>query len=251
MPMLCPSIPIDKNKQGGRNYDSSKMTDFKKICLISNDDTTKPDQQTNRSELRRGNLLASTLRSIPRFLPTIPDDNFLGSPCASGVSFSGQTTFWIMYGTTGSGVVYTYSSNQLTSPSPSNNGFQTNNAYTKVLVNLSTNLALNPNNRTGILKSINDIFDENTGSGKTITFKLTASFTNDGRLTISTPSNVAAGKLLGLYFGTSNQPGGNTGNGSTDLGVTNAINTPPGVDYAALLITGGTNTVTANFPITC
>jgi hypothetical protein len=70
--MLCPSIPIDKNKQGGRNYDSSKMTDFKKICLISNDDTAKPNQQTDLTELRRGSLLASSLRSIPRFLPTIP-----------------------------------------------------------------------------------------------------------------------------------------------------------------------------------
>ena len=72
MPMLCPSIPIDKNKKGGRNYDSSKLTDFKKICLISNDDTTKPNQQTDRIELRRGAMLASTLLTIPGFVPITP-----------------------------------------------------------------------------------------------------------------------------------------------------------------------------------
>jgi len=71
MPMLCPSIPIDKNKKGGRNYDSSKLTDFKKICLISNDDTSKPNQQTDLTELRRGSLLASSLLTIPGFVPTI------------------------------------------------------------------------------------------------------------------------------------------------------------------------------------
>jgi hypothetical protein len=69
--MLCPSIPIDKNKKGGRNYDSSKLTDFKKICLISNDDTSKPNQQTDLIELRRGSLLASSLLTIPGFVPTI------------------------------------------------------------------------------------------------------------------------------------------------------------------------------------
>jgi hypothetical protein len=70
--MLCPSIPIDKNKKGGRNYDSSKLTDFKKICLISNDDTTKPNQQTDRIELRRGAILASTLLTIPGFVSQAP-----------------------------------------------------------------------------------------------------------------------------------------------------------------------------------
>jgi hypothetical protein len=243
MPMLCPSIPIDKNKQGGRNYDSSKMTDFKKICLISNDDTTKPDQQTNRSELRRGNLLASTLRSIPRFLPTIPAGNFLGNPCSSGVRFSGLTTFWIIYGSGSGGTVYTYNSNKLT-PAPTNDQFVANGGYAKAILNLSTNLAANPNNRAGILKSINDLFDANTGTGKTIIFRLSASFTNDGRLIISTPSNVDPGNLLGLYFGVSP-------NGSADLGVFLEDGGNAGVDYAALLITGGTNTVTANFPITC
>jgi hypothetical protein len=69
--MLCPSIPIDKNKKGGRNYDSSKLTDFKKICLISNDDTSKPNQQTDLIELRRGSLLASSLLTIPGFVPTM------------------------------------------------------------------------------------------------------------------------------------------------------------------------------------
>jgi len=241
MPMLCPSIPIDKNKQGGRNYDSSKLTDFKKICLISNDDTTKPNQQTDLTELRRGNLLASTLRSIPRF--TKP---FFEKSCSSGIKFSGQTSFWIMYGNgTGASPAteYIYASNTLT-PNDSNNEFNENNGYAKALLNLSTNLAANPNNRAGILKAINDLFDANTGTGKTITLKLTASFTNDGRLTISTPSNINTGYLLGLYFGI-------TPNGSVDLGVFLENGGNVGVDNAALLITGGTNTVTANFPITC
>jgi len=81
MPMLCPSIPIDKNKQGGRNYDSSKMTDFKKIGVISKADTSKivgtnnRNQQTNVNEQRRSALLISGLRTIPRALCNVCPDS--------------------------------------------------------------------------------------------------------------------------------------------------------------------------------
>ena len=81
MPMLCPSIPIDKNKQGGRNYDSSKMTDFKKIGVISKADTSKivgtnnRNQQTNVDEQRRAALLISGLRTIPRALCNVCPDS--------------------------------------------------------------------------------------------------------------------------------------------------------------------------------
>jgi hypothetical protein len=149
-----------------------------------------------------------------------------------------------MYGNGSSGTTYTYASNKITpNPNP-NSAFTSNNGYAKVLCNISDNLAANPKNRNGILKSINDIFAANTGAGNTIVLPLTASFSDDGKLIISTPSNIDSGYLLGLYFGTA-------ANGAVDLGVFLEDGGSVGVDYAALLITGGTKTVTANHSITC
>lgn len=257
-----PPVPIDKSKQGGRNFDSSTYLDLVKIGTIAQVNATKTAGTNNKNlytdanEQRRTKLLISGLQTIPRALcSTCPVVNgVLVSNCSSGIIFSGNTTFWIMYGN-GTGTspstqyTYTYSNFSIT-PTHLNFTFSGNSGYTKILVNISSALS-GAINRNDILAAINSVLTANTGVGKTITSPLTASFTSDGRLILTTPSNIPSGYLFGLYFGTANQPDGNTGNGSTDLGVTNQVNTPPGVDYAALLITGGTNSVTARYAITC
>jgi hypothetical protein len=251
MPMLCPSVPTDKNKQGGRNYDASKSTDFKKIGTISKTDTSKVpgvnnnrNPQTDTDEQRRASVLIAGLRSIPRaYCPVCPNastGNIFNTKCTTGIIGSGYTTFWIMYGNGSGGNVYTYGTNTIT-PNPANDTFTANGGYAKVLCNIATAL-IGASTRTDILNAINSVLTANTGAGKTITLPLTASFTPDGKLIFSTPSNIDAGFLFGLYFGTAD-------NGSTALGVTSSPEN--GVDYAAILITGGTNSVTAPLQIAC
>ena len=252
MPMLCPSVPIDKNKQGGRNFDASKSTDFKKIGTISNTDISKVpginnnrNQQTNTDEQRRASVLITGLRTIPRaYCPVCPNINtnqtIFNTQCTSSIIGSGYTTFWIIYGNGSGGTVYTYGTNTIT-PNQDNETFKVNGGYLKVLCNIGTAL-IGASTRTDILNAINSVLTANTGAGKTITLPLTASFTPDGKLIFSTPSNIGAGFLFGLYFGTAD-------NGSSALGVTSSPEN--GVDYAAILITGGTNSVTAPFQIAC
>lgn len=65
-----PPVPIDKNKQGGKNMDASKMTDFRKIEAISVVRATKSgfnnkNIYTNIIEQRRAGVMVSGLVTIP------------------------------------------------------------------------------------------------------------------------------------------------------------------------------------------
>lgn len=66
-----PPVPIDKTKQGGRNMDASKITEFKKIQTIVAVDSTKigfnnKNLFTDLDEKNRARLLANTLPRIPQ-----------------------------------------------------------------------------------------------------------------------------------------------------------------------------------------
>lgn len=73
-----PPVPIDKTKQGGKNMDASKATDFKKIQAISAVGSTKVGFNnrnliTNMDELRRTDVMRSGLATIPRlYCPVCP-----------------------------------------------------------------------------------------------------------------------------------------------------------------------------------
>jgi hypothetical protein len=65
-----PPVPIDKGKQGGKTIDSSDITDFKKISVISSVENTKygfnnKNIYTNTSEQWRSNVMIQGLRTIP------------------------------------------------------------------------------------------------------------------------------------------------------------------------------------------
>lgn len=69
-----PPVPIDKSKQGGRNFDSSKYLDFVKVGTIAQVNATKTAGTNNKNiysdpnEQRRTNVLINGLRTIPRAL---------------------------------------------------------------------------------------------------------------------------------------------------------------------------------------
>lgn len=73
-----PPVPIDKSKQGGRNFDSSTYLDFVKVGTIAQVNVTKAGQNnknlyTDMSEQRRTNVLIRGLQTIPKALcPTCP-----------------------------------------------------------------------------------------------------------------------------------------------------------------------------------
>ena len=279
MPMLCPSIPIDKNKKGGRNYDSSKLTDFKKICLISNDDTSKPNQQTDLIELRRGSLLASSLLTIPGFVPTIlspapppnvntddlPDD-ILGD--LNGI------TFYVIYSESSD---YTYINNIYgNNPSPPTPITPFGNSYgesTKI-GNVDSIGTATPfvtgTKRPDVIAALNVRLGNTTGTqdhrftipGTAGIHRLVASLTNDGKLRLGISritfvpnpdptkpdievlvprtAGLPSDLQIGIFFGTAP-------NGSTKLGVTAGARN--GVTGGALLIITGQSSATALFKI--
>lgn len=80
-----PPVPIDKNKQGGKNMDASQMTDFRKVEAISVVRATKAgfnnkNIYTNIIEQRRAGILISGLQTIPSLNCTVcPSSVYLSS----------------------------------------------------------------------------------------------------------------------------------------------------------------------------
>jgi hypothetical protein len=250
MPMLCPSIPIDKNKKGGRNYDSSKLTDFKKICLISNDDTTKPNQQTDLTELRRGSLLASSLLTIPGFVPTIlspaPAPTVNVNTEILSDSLIGDLTGITFY------VWYTFG----------DSNYNSDNNILKYNTTVADNEdAILDSTVKGPADSISDFssktreavvakLDEKLNQENhklTPTSRLKASLTFDGklRLTIEGTQLPTTGYYsAGLFFG-------DASNGSTTLGITREEDeeeNKDGIAGASLLIFGNTGATSVTAP---
>lgn len=67
-----PPAPVDKTKQGGKNNDASKMTDFRKIETIVAVNASKVGLKnrnllTDFDERNRASVLSNTLYRIPRF----------------------------------------------------------------------------------------------------------------------------------------------------------------------------------------
>lgn len=67
-----PPVPIDKTKQGGRNMDASKVTDFRKLQTIVAVNSTKVgfnnrNLYTDLEEKNRARLLSNTFPRIFRF----------------------------------------------------------------------------------------------------------------------------------------------------------------------------------------
>ena len=272
MPMLCPSIPIDKNKKGGRNYDSSKLTDFKKICLISNDDTTKPNQQTDRSELRRGAILASTLLTIPGFVsqaPAPPPDvitDVITDPLPQGkIDSLDGVTFFVIYSTN---LTLTYNNNTLFDKITKYNGFGVPTGeydYIPITTNDVTGDGLYIDARQGPADSI--IVPDGSSRQQVITILntqllthkwnsdnswLVASLSPTGQLILSLngpPLTIPEGQepdLAGIFFGSAD-------NGSTALGITLEADEESGKNgvtgAALMLVGGGAATVTAPYVI--
>ena len=277
--MLCPSIPIDKNKKGGRNYDSSKLTDFKKICLISNDDTTKPNQQTDLSEQRRAAVLASSLLTIPGFVSPAPapapapepepepEPDVLNDPLPQEkIDSLDGVTFFVIYSTY---LPLTYNNNTLFDKQTKFDGFGFPTGEYEY-VPLATNDVTDPDGffreaRQGISDSI--IVPDGSSRQQIITILnarlqthkwnsnnsyLVASLSPTGQLILSLngPTLTApAGEdpdIAGLFFGSAD-------NGSTALGITleaDELSGKNGITGAALmLVGGGAATVTAPYKI--
>jgi len=266
MPMLCPSIPIDKNKQGGRNYDSSNLTDFKKICLVSNDDTTRGNQQTDLTERHRARVMASSLRSIPRFLP--PSDVINDRLPTSLLQELSGISFYVVYKrqVNAGGVEvakdYTYINNiygnTSSPPVPRTNTF--GEAFKRGNSDSIPSLPAG-SNRQRIANELNTRLTVSTGPfDHTFTlsdsgadkFTLVASLTNDGKLRISiskidgatlvprTTPIPGVNQHVGIFFGTAP-------NGSTKLGVTSGER--DGMTGGALMILPGESSATAPFKI--
>jgi hypothetical protein len=281
--MLCPSIPIDKNKKGGRNYDSSKLTDFKKICLISNDDTSKPNQQTDLIELRRGSLLASSLLTIPGFVPTIlsPAPAPAPAPTVNTEDLSGDLlndlngiTFYVIYSDTSD---YTYINNIYgNNPDPpfTITAFGNSRGEAKKKGNTDSIGTATPfvtgTKRPDVVAALNERLGNTTGTqdhrftipGTAGNNRLVASLTDDGKLRLGIsqitfvpdpdPTKADIEVLVPRTAALSSdlQIGiffGTAPNGSTKLGVTSGARN--GVTGGALLIITGQSSATAPFKI--
>jgi hypothetical protein len=281
--MLCPSIPIDKNKKGGRNYDSSKLTDFKKICLISNDDTSKPNQQTDLIELRRGSLLASSLLTIPGFVPTIlsPAPAPAPAPTVNTEDLSGDLlgdlngiTFYIIYFDSSD---YTYINNIYgNNPSPPTPITPYDNSHGEIykIGNVDSIGTATPfvtgTKRPDVVAALNVRLGNTTGSqdhrfilsDAEGIHRLVASLTDDGklrlgisRITFVSNPDPAKEDIEVLVPRTAALPSnlqigiffGTAPNGSTKLGVTSGARN--GVTGGALLIIPGQSSATALFKI--
>jgi hypothetical protein len=215
------------------------MTDFKKICLISNDDTTKPDQQTDLTELRRGRVLASTLRTIPRFIGPI---NYYAQVLPDSITSALNDITFFVIRTVNS--VYVYNNNTITRTG----GGQTFTQIGETIkVGNVDSIGSIPTGSTGqtVIDSLNTVFNKTTapfkhdwtplsGSGNA---KLRASLTTDGKLRLDIIGNtyLADTEMVGLYFG-------EAPNGSTALGVTSVAG---GVSGSAIAITVGNTFVVA------
>jgi hypothetical protein len=92
-----PPVPIDKNKQGGKNMDASKMTDFRKVEAISAVRSTKlgfnnKNIYTDTIEQRRAGVMISGLVTIPSLKCPV---------CPSSVNIADVTvTLSVIVGTT-------------------------------------------------------------------------------------------------------------------------------------------------------
>ena len=266
-----PPVPIDKSKQGGRNFDSSKYTDFLKIGTIAAVNSTKEGENnknlyTNDEEKRRADILISGLQTIPRAFCSLCVNNgslnndTLDSQIVSNLS---GITFFIVNFTTSGDVYY------------NNNRLYTNAGLTTIMRNTDIetsplsvfrvgldSLATLPSNATrGTVASTLDavLYGDITLSlpgypfripGESTDSRLRVSINPEGKLvlTIEGPwytTTTNPPRMAGIFFG--DGPLG-TGNGSTSLGATNS-NGVCGVDGAALLITDVSRSVTAPFQI--
>lgn len=250
-----PPVPIDKSKQGGRNFDSSTYTDFRKIGTIAAVNSTKIDGTKNKNlysnidEKRRADVLISSLKTIPRALcPTCPVtvSNNAPLPEATVTTLKG-VTFFVIYSESS---VYYANNTIYSSLSPltilTNSYLDTFASIIRVgnADSLST-LPVNAS-RNDIITTLNTRLATHTwNSGASY---LQASIDVYGRLVLSIvgtqlpPSGTnLVPSLAGLFFGDSP-------NGSTTLGVTNQ-NGISGVGGSALLITEGETSVTAPYVI--
>lgn len=269
--MLAPSVPIDKNKQGGRNYDASKMTDFKKIGTISKADTSKivsgtknQDPRTNNDEQRRSAIMISALRTIPRAFCSVCPNTIQTTIATQSLASDAITsltgvTFFVMYYDASLSGYNLYYSNYGLYIEDSLNFLLTNSAATFGVYNyyiyprspnsadsLSGLSSISNPTRNDVINVLNNVLSKASHSFNSS--KLVASLDSTGRLVLSISGNQlpAAGThtppyLAGLFFG-------NSPNGSTALGVTNT-NGKNGVDGAALVISEGQTSVTAPFII--
>lgn len=255
--MLAPSVPTDKNKQGGRNYDASKLTDFKKIAVIDGvTDSKLPLQNnkniyTNTDEQRRAAVLYSSLRAVPRFkCSTCPLPAYnINTQTLSGntISALSNVTFFVMYSTSNS-LYYAnyklYTDSGLTTEL-TNSTLNTSYSAQRVSPQTANNIGtITVATREGVVSQLNTVLSPLTwNSGSSY---LKASVNSSGRLVLEIVGTQITGTntpphFAGLFFG-------NASNGSTSLGVTNK-NGVSGVAAAALVITQGQTSVTAPFII--
>lgn len=259
--MLCPSVPIDKNKQGGRNYDASKLTDFKKIGTISKTDTSKVlginnnrNPQTDTDEQRRASVLIAGLRAVPRaycpVCPTVakrPDVLNDALPSATITNLTGITFYVLYYNNTTyslsylNNFLYSAYTNSTTNTLLTNANVTGSANWASYKVSLDSVGALPTNaSRQDVVNALNVVLNGRTWN--TAASKLVASITATGNLILSVSgTQLTSGQLAGLFFG-------DAPNGSTSLGVTN-LNGILGVGGSALMLASGEASVSAPFRI--
>jgi len=256
-----PPVPIDKNKQGGKNMDASQMTDFRKIEAISAVRSTKVGFNnrnliTNMDELRRTDVMRSGLATIPRlYCPVCPSSGPVTGISTLGAGSASALTGIKFF------VVFTNSAGIYTTPTVMYRSHS--------MITLLTNLDVGPSGnfvsivsgvrgigtvaagstRQSVVDTLNGILSlfDFTVSG-VANSKLVASVDSTGHLvltlvggTLSTVGAPSSPPFIGLFFG-------DAPNGSTSLGATNQ-NDIAGVGGSALLIRGGSSSVTAPYII--
>lgn len=259
MPMLCPSVPIDKNKQGGRNLDASKMIDFKKVGTITKGDTSKlnagvknRDPRTDLDEHHRAAVLISGLRTNPRALcsvcPGVITSNIITDQLPpSSITILQSVTFFVLYSTS-PGLFYNNNTIYYGSINPNNKltNYTLNSTYLSMQIGPSDSLSSLPANasRQVLIDTLNTrLLTHKWNSGNSW---LVSDIDSTGRLVLSVSGTQISGThtppyFAGLFFGDSP-------NGSTSLGVTNQNGTN-GVDAAALVLIEGQTSVTAPYRI--
>ena len=262
-----PPVPIDKSKQGGRNFDSSKYTDLLKIGTIAAVNSTKVGENnknlyTNDEEKRRADILISGLQTIPAALcpvcPTTSINNLtLSSTAASALS--GITFYVLAYFDTGLPEKPRYSvlgGNNVVVSNTSPTTYLDNAALAFIGASgpFSLPTFTTASSREDIIDALNTIIVGQSWifPGETDASNLRASLSTNGKiiLTIDGPQLPSAGShvppfIAGIAFGDGPTI---TGNGSTTLGATNP-NGRCGVDGGALMLTEGQTSVTAPFVI--